>query len=256
MKNIILEKIKEIERTENVKILHCIESGSRAWGFASPDSDYDVRFIYIRPIEDYLRLDKKRDVIEYELNDVYDISGWDIYKALSLMYKSNPTLFEWIQSPIVYYTTDEFQSFAKLSDEYFSKMESIYHYLNTAKRTVKEHLTTETVKLKKYFYVLRPLLCCKWIMEYNKKPPMLFSDLCQKYLTGEIKDAVDKLAAIKINSCETAYGEHVKIIDDYIENEISAIENYLSTISREKYNSYDKLNELFITLLKGKGDLM
>ncbi len=254
MKDIILAKLKEIEKTENVKILHCIESGSRAWGFASPDSDYDVRFIYIRPFEYYLSLDKKRDVIEYELNDVYDISGWDIYKALSLLYKSNPTLFEWIQSPIVYYTTDEFQGIARLSDEYFSKKDSLYHYLNTAKYNLKTYFKDETVKLKKYFYVLRPLLCCKWIMEYEKKPPMLFSELCDKYLVGDIKNAVDKLVEIKISSYETAYGERVKIIDDYIENEITEIENHLNTISREKYNSYDKLNELFISLLrKGEG---
>ena len=121
MKDIILAKLREIEKTENVKVLHCIESGSRAWGFASPDSDYDVRFIYIRPYEYYLGFDKKRDVIEYELNDVFDISGWDISKALQLLYKSNPTLFEWMQSPIVYYTTDMWQEVVSISDKYFSE---------------------------------------------------------------------------------------------------------------------------------------
>ena len=95
MQNVIEEQLKEIEEKENVKIIYCVESGSRAWGFASPDSDYDVRFIYVRNKEDYLKLNKNRDVIEWRLDDVLDINGWDIQKALRLLYKSNPTLFEW-----------------------------------------------------------------------------------------------------------------------------------------------------------------
>ena len=96
MRELILEKLKEIEVQENIKIQHCIESGSRAWGFASPDSDYDVRFIYVRPKEFYLRLDKTRDVIEWQLDDTLDINGWDIKKALTLLHSSNPTLFSGI----------------------------------------------------------------------------------------------------------------------------------------------------------------
>lgn len=109
MEELIKTNLREIEEKENVKILHCVESGSRAWGFASPDSDYDVRFIYVRPKEFYLRLDKTRDVIEWQLDDTLDINGWDISKALSLLYKSNPTLFEWNSSPIVYKTTQEWE---------------------------------------------------------------------------------------------------------------------------------------------------
>ena len=250
MKDTIIKKIKEIEKTENVKVLYCIESGSRAWGFASPDSDYDVRFIYIRPMEYYLSFDKKRDVIEYELNDVYDISGWDIAKALPLLHSSNPTLFEWIQSPIVYYTSKEWEKVVSISDKYFSKKSALYHYLNTAKTNIKVYLSKVPLKLKKYFYVLRPLLCCKWIMEYNEKPPMLFSTLCEKYLEGDIKTAVNKLVEIKVNSNETAYGEHIEIIDRYIESEIENTQNYLNNIEKEKSSTYEELNRIFIDLLK------
>lgn len=250
MTDIILEKLKEIEKAENVKILYCIESGSRAWGFASPDSDYDVRFIYIRPMEYYLGFDKMRDVIEYEMNDTYDISGWDIQKAFSLLYKSNPTLFEWIQSPIVYYTTDAWKQASKICDEYFSEKDALYHYLNTVKYNLKSYLSDERFETKTYFYVLRSLLCCKWIMEYGKKPPMLFSDLCEKYLDGEIKYMVEELVKRKVSSNETEYCEHIEIIDEFIRSEISLVENYLSNIKREKTNSWDRINEMFITLLK------
>ena len=104
---IIPAKLREIEERENIRVIHCVESGSRAWGFASPDSDYDVRFIYIRKPEFYLKLEKTRDVIELPINDMLDINGWDIQKALTLLHKSNPTLFEWNSSPIVYKTSDE-----------------------------------------------------------------------------------------------------------------------------------------------------
>ncbi|GFH96592.1 hypothetical protein IMSAGC003_03151 [Lachnospiraceae bacterium] len=109
IENLINVKLDEIEEQENVKILHAVESGSRAWGFASPDSDYDVRFIYIRPMEYYLGLQKKKDFIDWELNEILDINGWDVSKALQHFHKSNATLFEWSNSPIVYRTTDEWE---------------------------------------------------------------------------------------------------------------------------------------------------
>ena len=105
MEKIIVQRLHEIEEREHVRILLAVESGSRAWGFASPDSDYDVRFLYVRTMTDYLRLDPVRDVIEQPINDLLDMNGWDLQKALRLLYKSNPTLFEWLKSPIVYMET-------------------------------------------------------------------------------------------------------------------------------------------------------
>lgn len=98
----IREKLREIEEKEQVFILLAVESGSRAWGIASPDSDYDVRFIYVRKPEDYLRLDPVKDVIEWHLDEVLDINGWDLKKALIQFQRGNAALFEWAQSPIVY----------------------------------------------------------------------------------------------------------------------------------------------------------
>ena len=125
MEKLICSKLHEIEKENNVKILLAVESGSRAWGFASPDSDYDVRFIYVRPKEDYLRLENVRDVIELPIDDVLDINGWDLQKTLRLLYKSNPTLFEWFSSPIVYLETDFADRFRKIMGEYFSTKKSL-----------------------------------------------------------------------------------------------------------------------------------
>ena len=100
IEEVIQEKLREIELRENVKVLYAVESGSRAWGVASPDSDYDVRFIYVRNQKDYLRLDEVRDVIEWQLDEVLDINGWDLKKALCHFHKGNATLFEWCCSVI------------------------------------------------------------------------------------------------------------------------------------------------------------
>mgnify|MGYP000958089761 FL=1 len=130
MKEIIQKKLEEIEKQEHVKIILAVESGSRAWGFDSADSDYDVRFLYVREPEMYLKLDNIRDVIEWQLDEVFDISGWDIKKALQLLYKSNPTLFEWINSPIVYKETKETLELRDIAKEYFDVKKSVMHYLN------------------------------------------------------------------------------------------------------------------------------
>ena len=130
MKDLIVSELKKIEAEYNVRILLAVESGSRAWGFASPDSDYDVRFIYVRPKEDYLRLEEVRDVIELPINDELDINGWDLQKALRLLYKSNPTLFEWFSSPIVYMETAFADRFRSIMTEYFSSKKSLYHYIS------------------------------------------------------------------------------------------------------------------------------
>lgn len=144
MKNKIIRKRKEIE--ENIKILLAIESGSRAWGFASKDSDYDVRFIYVRKRDDYLQLNKMRDVIEWQIDDVYDINGWDLKKALTLLHSSNPTLFEWAHSPIIYKKENEWELVENILVEYFHPKKCLYHYLNTAKKTYSN--MKEQVKLK------------------------------------------------------------------------------------------------------------
>lgn len=186
MEKLILSKLQKIEKTENVRILLAVESGSRAWGCASPDSDYDVRFIYVRNEQDYLRLEKVRDVIELPVDNVLDINGWDLQKTLRLLYKSNPTLFEWFSSPIVYMETEFADEFRRMMLEYFSGKRSLYHYINMAERNYREYLKGDMVKAKKYFYVLRPVLACRWILDQGTPPPMLFTELMDAQLPREL----------------------------------------------------------------------
>ena len=250
MYKIIQEKLKEIEQRENIKILHCVESGSRAWGFASPDSDYDVRFIYVRPKEFYLQLNKTRDVIEWQLDDVLDINGWDLQKALRLLHNSNPTLFEWNSSPIVYRTSDEWKQIADIINSYFVKKSGLYHYLSTAKGNYREYLKGDTVRLKKYFYVLRPLLACKWILSEQTPPPMLFSALMEKYLDKEIKPDVQKLLKLKMESPEIGEGNRIDSINAYIDRNIENIKCIIKDLPEEKNQDWSELNRVFLSLIK------
>ncbi|MCH5198226.1 MAG: nucleotidyltransferase domain-containing protein [Oscillospiraceae bacterium] len=249
MEKLIKLKLNEIEEKENVKILIAVESGSRAWGFASPDSDYDVRFIYIRPKEFYLRLDKPRDVIEWQLDNTLDINGWDIFKTLRLLNKSNPTLFEWNSSPIVYKSTVEWRSVSAVINKYFVSKSGLYHYLSTAKSNYTEYLKGETVKLKKYFYVIRPMLACKWILSEGTPPPMLFSELMEKYLDEEIKPDVIKLLDLKMNNPEIGEGKRFDKVNEYIDRNIDDIEKKLTAIPNTKNSDWDELNGIFLSLL-------
>ena len=166
MQDKIQTRLQDIEREEHVQIFYACEAGSRAWGFPSADSDYDVRFIYLHPRDWYLSVDLeyKRDVIERDIDGPLDVSGWDLRKALSLLLKGNPPLMEWLGSPIVY--LERFTVADQMRDlmaQHYSPVASLYHYLHMARGNYRDYLKGPTVWVKKYFYVLRPLLAIRWI---------------------------------------------------------------------------------------------
>ena len=248
-RQIIPAKLKEIEERENIRILHCIESGSRAWGFASPDSDYDVRFIYVRPLEYYLRLDKTRDVIEWQLDDTLDINGWDLQKALRLLHSSNPTLFEWSNSPIVYKTTQEWAKLSAVIGHYFQKKAGLHHYLNTARKNYREYLKGDMVRLKKYFYVLRPILACRWILEKQTPPPMLFSELADACLDEALVPAVSDLLHRKMETPELGLGPRIDIINDYLDASIEEVEEQIRMLPGDDQVTWEELNRMFLEMV-------
>lgn len=251
MNDIILRELKKIEEQENVKIIMAIESGSRAWGFASPDSDYDVRFIYVRKEEDYLKLEKTRDVIEWKLDDVLDINGWDIKKALQLLHNSNPTVFEWCASPIIYWETEEFAWLKNILPQYFSVKKSLYHYWHTSETHYKTHLLNDEVNIKKYFYALRPLLAAKWILDKRSVPPMLFEELVEEELKMELVPEVNKLLDLKKTLPEMGKAPRIQIINDYIERELREIK-VAAEVIEEQAVEWDGLNKLFLRMLVGE----
>lgn len=244
MKESILAEIKAIEAKENVRIIMAVESGSRAWGFASPDSDYDVRFVYIRQIEDYLKLEGQRDVIEWKLDDVLDINGWDLQKSLRLLYKSNPTFFEWCKSPIVYYQRPEFQKLEELLLHYFSPKKSAYHYLSMAKTNYRGYLQEDLVKVKTYFYVLRPVLAVRWILEKQSPPPVAFDNLMEACLPKDLFPIVEKLLDLKKDLPESGLYPKILELNDFIEQELTDLELAVQSLPNQ-YFDWEKLNACF-----------
>lgn len=252
MKHIIVDKIHEIEREHQVKVLFAVESGSRAWGFPSQDSDYDVRFVYIHRPEWYLSIDEKRDVIEVPINELLDMNGWDIRKALKLFRKSNPALMEWLVSDIRYYEAYGFkEELLALRERVFSPQASVHHYLHMARGNFREYLQGEQVKIKKYFYVLRPVLACKWVEKYNTNPPILFQDLVQELVTESgLKEAIEDLLRRKIAGEEMNLEKRVDVINEFIVREIDHLTDFAQSTRRDLDDPTEMLDQLFRKYLK------
>lgn len=250
IEELIKEKLAETEQREYVRILHAVESGSRAWGFASPDSDYDVRFIYVRPKNDYLKLESIKDTMDGELDETLDINGWDIRKVLQHFHKSNATVFEWANSPIVYKTTDEWKDIYETGKKYFSCKSSMYHYYGTAQKTYMEYLNDEYVKYKKYFYALRPILAAKWIEKKKCPPPVLFQELVGGVLEEGMKEPVAKLVERKTKMSESDKAKRLVKINNYLLENIAYYKKLLEDGKvDDRKREWDELDAVFLKLL-------
>lgn len=221
-----------------MKVLLAVESGSRAWGFASPNSDYDVRFIYVNRPDWYLSvgLEEQRDVIEYPIVDEIDINGWDLRKALRLFWKSNPAFVEWIQSPILYSQAGSFAESARaLLPRVYSCERGIHHYRSMAKTNYRGYLRADRVPLKKYFYVLRPLLAVRWLERYGRAAPIEFSRLLEVIADEPaLIDAIDGLLALKRSSPELGLSEQIPEIHAFIERELERLESVVPERSERR----------------------
>ena len=247
----IKNKLAEIAHAQNVRIIMAVESGSRALGFASPDSDYDVRFIYVRRPEDYIRLNPLRDVIEWQLDDVYDVSGWDLQKALRLMHDSNPSLHEWCSSPIVYAENELADPLRQLAEKCFQKKKALYHYLSMAKHNYETYLDADEVRLKKYFYGLRPVLAARWIEENGTVSPMLFDELVEAELAPELRPAVDELLRVKKETSELGTGPKIPESDRYIREQLDVIRAAADAADNGR-NDWQELEDFFRSAVMGK----
>ncbi|NEW07875.1 nucleotidyltransferase domain-containing protein [Paenibacillus sp. SYP-B3998] len=248
----IKEELKRIETDENVRILYACESGSRAWGFPSKDSDYDVRFIYVRPVDWYLSIFTQRDVIECPISDQLDINGWDLKKALNLFRKSNPPLLEWLQSPIKYVEQYEAtERIRQMSPLTFSPRSSMYHYLHMAKGNFHEYLQGDYVKIKKYFYVLRPVLACQWIEEKGSMPPMDFEELVEAMVpASRLKQEIYTLLVRKKAGVELDLEPKIIEINDFLERQIAYFEETAKQVPASEEKQDAALDALFREALR------
>jgi uncharacterized protein len=229
----IRQTLLALEGKQSVKVLYAVESGSRAWGFASADSDYDVRFIYHRPVEAYLRLERPRDVIELPISEGIDVSGWDIFKAAALLRKSNPPLIEWLGSPIVY--QEDSSVTAVLREQcarHFSRRACGEHYLSMARNNYQDSILGQSqVRKKKYLYALRPLLCLQWLLERGTFPPTMFMEVRAGLdLPAPLGKQIDDLIAAKLAEPETATVKPIEIFDSFIEQRLEQMPAVLAGV--------------------------
>ena len=227
VRDAIQETLSVIETDHGVTVLFACESGSRGWGFASPDSDYDVRFIYVHPLPWYLRVSAQRDVIEMPITHELDMNGWELRKALGLLKKGNATLVEWLGSPIVYRGDAEFLHAMQNAVRQTHQAErSFHHYMHMARKDYRACLRGDIVRLKKYLYVLRPLLATLWIEQGRGVAPMRFQALVDAIVTDPaLRDAIDRLLAIKRAAMESEYGQPMPIINAFIDAELTRLES-------------------------------
>ena len=251
-----MENIKhiltEIERKKNIKILYACETGSRAWGFPSPDSDFDIRFMYMHERDWYLSLSVRKDTVEIMDGDL-DITGWDLKKSLTLLKKSNAPLIERFNSPIEYFSVPGFRDeFKDLIASYYSPIEVFFHHHSLAKKFWEELKDKEELKLKSYFYLIRSLLSCNWIIKDTAVLPMHIEGL-MKYVEEEYKERLRTLIALKATVGEKYLHKKDAKLNEWILNLFEYIE-----AGKEKLavNNTDMglLNDFFLKMLYAKTD--
>lgn len=256
METKIKNKLKDIELTHRVKVLYACETGSRAWGFPSPDSDYDVRMIYMHEPDWYLSLSDKKDTIEFMSDDgELDITGWDIKKCLKLMWKSNGALLERLQSPVVYKEEKNVIALLKpFADNCFAPIAAMHHYLGMAKNSFSEIEGNDEIKLKKLFYALRAALACKWILEKGTVPPIVFMKMVNELSFDErLKDKMVTLIELKSGKTEAYIHAAEKDLNNFISTTLTVADEAFDRLPGRKEKDVD-LDSLFKHIVKTHWD--
>ncbi|MEK8032524.1 nucleotidyltransferase domain-containing protein [Ideonella sp. DXS29W] len=239
----ILRKLAAVEAEHSVRVLYACESGSRGWGFASPDSDYDVRFVFVRPVRDYLRITPARDVIEEVPGPVFDVNGWDVRKALQLMAKGNATLVEWLSSPVVYRQDDTFvRRLREAAGRVYQPIRSFHHYAAMGRGNFREYLQGDQVRAKKYLYVLRPLLAAQWVLERDDAPPMAFEALVDALVHDDaVRRDIDELLVIKRRSGEQEWLPARPVLNAYLTELMARLAEGQPSIGSPDFQALDDL---------------
>lgn len=244
--------LTEIEKKKNIKILYACETGSRAWGFPSPDSDFDIRFMYMHERDWYLNLNAKKDTVEVMDGDL-DITGWDLRKSLLLLKRSNAPLIERFNSPIEYFSAPGFKDeFKELVAAYYSPIAVFFHHHSLANKFWEELKDKEQIKLKSYFYLMRSLLSCNWIINDNTVLPMHIEGL-MKYVGDEYKERLRELIKLKATVGEKYLHPKDEILNAWITGLIELIEAGKANLPVNKTDT-GLLNEFFLKMLYAKAN--
>ena len=251
MRQIIGGELDRLEQERGVRVLLAVESGSRAWGFDSPDSDFDVRFVYARPAADYLRLEESRDTIEWRLDETLDISGWDIAKLLRLLRASNPSAFEWLATDIVYREDPSFAQVRNLAPACYAPKAGAFHYLSLAANSAKPVLDSANaqVSAKKYLYAVRALLAARHVLTEGRPAPMRFEDLSQAAVPEDVRDVISALLAAKREGDEHNLMAPDERLNTWISEEHATLTRMAEAAPHTPKPSWEPLNEVFRAII-------
>ena len=249
MLHLVPEKLAQIEKEYGVRVLYAAESGSRAWGTNSEQSDFDVRFVYIRPREDYLRLEQTRDVLEFPIADGWDMCGWDLSKTLRLLHNANSQIYEWFTSPVVYVDRGFSLRIDPVLNAYFSTGTAVYHYLHQADLKMKKAEKAEQPKVKQYLYALQHLGTARWVLEHRAPLPISF-DLAVRQLPEELRQAAQVLLEQKKTRPQEPLLEHSAFLESRLQEERDRIQAELQQLPKEPEKGWEELNRFFLSELK------
>jgi uncharacterized protein len=255
MQEAIKARLSEIERTSGIRPLIVVESGSRAWGFPSPDSDYDVRIIFARPVDGYLTVTERSDTLDFPIVDELDVTGWDVRKTLALAARSNATPMEWLQSPIVYHEEAEVraQLWQAVSD-FFCPRSVAAHYLGLTKRSLRRlREQGAEQKLKTWFYVFRPLFAAEWILSKQSIPPMEFAPLREMTNDMELAEMIDDLLVLKKRVSESFTMETPAALWGTIENRLTTCQGRLDSLQPRKRDAAE-MDEVFRRIVRARDE--
>lgn len=249
MLHLVPEKLAQIEREYGVRVLYAAESGSRAWGTNSEQSDFDVRFIYIRPREDYLRLEQTRDVLEFPIADGWDMCGWDLSKTLRLLHNANSQIYEWFTSPVVYVDRGFSLRIDPVLNACFSTKTAVNHYLHQAELKMKKAEKAEKPKVKQYLYALQHLGTARWVLERRAPMPVSY-DIAVRQLPEELRQAARELLLQKMTCPQEPLMEHSEFLESRLREERDRIQLAIEALPKEPEKDWEVLNRFFLAELE------
>ncbi len=245
----IISSLLELEEQYGIKILYAVEAGSRAWGYASEHSDYDVRFIYVHPVRHYLSLQTKRDVIEKKVDSQLELAGWDLKKALSLLHRSNPSILEWLTEENIYLKHDSIEKIRDLSKHSFSTYKVLKHYVRMAKKNL--NLMDEPyTQVKDYIYIIRPFLSSLWLLKLRTFPPNKIAAIMQELNLGEsLRREIEHILHLKIQGKEQMDSQYFSHSVKKIKQDLGEIETHISGFV-DNVGDIEEFNDVFLHILE------
>ena len=250
---LIANRLDELEKEHGFSILYACESGSRAWGFASADSDYDVRFLFVWPRDRYLSVFPPREDVDLAIDENnLDLCGWELRKSLRLLRKSNGPLIEWLHSPIVYRETEAVEKLRMLAHEIFCPRSCAAHYLGLSKKMIMAlEQSPETATAKRYLYALRSLLAGGHVLGAGTPAPVAFAELVAATdLSNEMRDEIDAMIAAKSGGNESDAIGAQSLLDEYLKNEHQSLSTVLDQMPGKLEPDSDALDSVFRELIK------